>query len=235
MAVISSGVYLLFLQPQTSCLDNVKNGTEEGTDCGGACAPCELKNLKLTVEETKTFPAGGQLSNLLIKINNPSANYGLSNFEYRIDVFDSLGAKVTTVSKTASIGPLEKKYIVIPALAVGEKNVGEVRFSGENLVWQKKETLIPYDVRVKDSLTEVSGDMVTVSGTLLNNSSSNFRTVEVSAILYDKTGTITNVSVTELEAVAAFSETPFKVFFPKIDPAFVDVYKTQIFLEPING
>ncbi|MBI1838779.1 MAG: hypothetical protein HYR95_00535 [Candidatus Colwellbacteria bacterium] len=120
LAVIVGGVYYFYFIPEQSCFDNIKNQNEVETDCGGGCAACELKTLKLQSDAPQVFSAGASRSTILIKIKNPSSNYELPSFDYKIGIVSKFGTPLLRLSGTSYVSPKEDKYLVIPGIDIGE-------------------------------------------------------------------------------------------------------------------
>ncbi|MBI3274242.1 MAG: hypothetical protein HYZ69_03795 [Candidatus Colwellbacteria bacterium] len=236
LAVIVGGVYYFYFIPEQSCFDNIKNQNEVETDCGGGCAACELKTLKLQSDAPQVFSAGASRSTILIKIKNPSSNYELPSFDYKIGIVSKFGTPLLRLSGTSYVSPKEDKYLVIPGIDIDSRDISTVNFSVDNPLWQEVSGTSPKAIGSKSLKTTITSQNVQIDGIFENNSPSQLSLVQIGAILFNKNGEISNASATALEEVRAFSSRPFTVFFPKIiknDSGLIDIdsEKSQIFYE----
>lgn len=231
---LGTGSYFLFFKSEPSCFDNIQNQKEEGIDCGGGCIPCELKSLKIIAEEPKVFPAGN-LSTFIIKVTNPSSNYGTRGFDYSLEIIGQFGAPLRSLTRKTTLASGESKYLVIAGVDVSPKDVSTVKFNVLSYNWESRETLPVYDLKTDKVVVDIFSSTPSVSGKLINNSSLSFTTIRISVVLFDRSGTPVNASQTEIDNIQAFSTTSFTAFFPRLDSmSRLDITKTQVFAEPIN-
>lgn len=212
LLLIAGGIYFFILKPAPSCTDNRQNQKEVGTDCGGPCIPCELKNLNLITEEVKIFPAGDDLVTFLAKVRNPSQNL-VASFSYQFEIDNTFFSQSQGRKGKADIAPETYKYIVVPALPLETKNIKDIHLSITELSWQEKLAFSPDIELTKQTL--VDKNKVTVTGTLSNKSAVNLRTINLTALLFDKQGKILNASLARLEDIPSFSQKSFIIFFPE--------------------
>lgn len=236
-AGIGFAVYYYFLVPKPTCFDGIKNQNEEFVDCGGVCESCELKTLSLINGEAKVFSAGKYKSNVLVRIENPSSNYFLRNFDYEFGVFSNLGTKLFSISKKSSILPEEKKYIVVSGIDADYRDVGKVVFKPINQNWEPVSNLARYDFKTNGLKVGISGGYTEIEGELENVSSLNFSSIRATAVIFDKNGAVLNGGTTELNEIKAFGKTPFKIYLPSLPEitAKMDSTKTKVFYEIIKN
>ncbi|GEM_PF-6706969 len=230
LGVIGGSVYLISSHKEISCFDNIQNGKEEQIDCGGTCITCELKNLKL-INQGPRFFFQEDKTTFLVEINNPSKNYGSRKFDYSLEILGPFGTVTKTVNGVSSINSRESKYIIVPAVQIDSKDIASVKFSANNLNWEPTNSLPKHALEVKNISSTQVDNLFRVSGLIYNNSSENIISLKVSAILFDKTGNMVNVSQTEAKNIGGFNSSNFIVFFPKISLEKINTSKTKVFLD----
>lgn len=236
-AGIGFAVYYYFLIPKQTCFDNLKNQNEEAVDCGGVCESCELKTLSLINDEGKVFSAGKLKSNILVRIENPSSNYFLRNFDYEFNVFSNLGTKLFTIDKKSSILPKEMKYLVVSGIDADYRDVGKIVFKPLNQNWEPVSKLTGYDFKTDGLRVGFSGGYTEVSGEFVNDSSFNFSSILATAVIFDRKGGVLNGGTTELNEIKAFTKTPFTIYLPYSSEITtkVDLAKTKVSYEIIKN
>jgi hypothetical protein len=234
---IGIAVYYNFFIPEQTCFDNIKNQNEEALDCGGVCESCELKTLNLISGEAKAFSAGKLKSNILVRIENPSSNYFLQNFDYEFGVFSGLGPKLFSINNKSSILPKEVKYIVVSGIDTDYHDIGKVVFKPVNQNWEPVSKLANYDFKTNGLKVGISGGYTEVEGEFENVSSLNFSSIRATAVIFTKAGTVLNGGTTELNGIKAFGKTPFKIYLPYLPEitAKMDTAKTKVFYEIIKN
>ncbi|MBI2592766.1 MAG: hypothetical protein HYW37_01205 [Candidatus Colwellbacteria bacterium] len=232
LGVFSLALYKIFLVPSPTCFDNVRNGKEEGIDCGGGCIACELKTLKLITSPVEV-KAVGKKTTLIEKITNPSSNYGLRVFDYNFEIYGSFGVRLATIESRSLIQPSETKYLIAPGVDIDPGSVSTVKLNILNSSWERAENLPNYQyIEIAKTGTASSKDGIEVSGILKNKSAADLKSVKVKAVIFSETGQALNASETEISELRSFSESPFRIFFPKVarEDEF-DLGKTNVFAE----
>ena len=232
VALLAGGVYYFYFIPNPSCFDNIKNQEETEVDCGGSCIDCELLTIALEVDEPQVFSAGNLKSTILGRVVNRSVNYGLNSFEYEFQITNSLGTLLSKPQGRSYILPNEERYLIVPALDIDEREIAKVTLTIPRENWEPKSSLPEYALRLKDIKTIPLAKTVQVSGNLSNDSSKSFASITLVGIILNKKNMISSVSSTELDNVAAFSETPFIIFFPNLKSVHeVSLGSTKVFYE----
>lgn len=230
--LLAGGVYYFYFTQEPSCFDNIKNQEETGVDCGGSCIDCELLTIALQIDEPQVFSSGNLKSTILGRVSNHSLNYGLNSFEYEFQIFNSLGALLSKSQGESYILPGEERYLIVPALDIDKRDIGKVVLNIPRENWEPKSNLPDFTLKLQDVKTAPSARTVQVSGNLANDSSENFLSVTLVGIVFDKKDTALSVSSTKVDDIAAFSETPFAIFFPELKSvAEVNLGATKVFYE----
>ncbi len=208
-------IYFIF-KPDPSCSDGIKNQGETGIDCGGPCGACQQKitHQKLEVKSIELASDGQGGNDILIKVYNPSEEYGARSFQFIIA--DDQGNK--SQSYQDFILPKEEKYIIITGYALnkGATNI-QVGIDNENIDWRRAinyrdPKLIIYNDRYELSTT--GGNYAKIIGLLVNKSAVDYETVKVKGILRDQDGKFLGGSYHIINTLPANSKREFLIQFP---------------------
>ena len=214
--------------PSPTCFDNRQNSGEVGIDCGGQCAPCELKNPKaLSVFWTRLAPAGGDLYDAVALVENQNQALASGDVRYEFSLFDDLGL-VARKTGTAFIYPQERLYVVEPALRTTRKPV-RVEFRVTGIAWRTSHELPPIIVvEHRDYAVTAVGEkkQSMVTADLFNQSSLGFRAFEVTTAVFDVAGNLIGANKVAGEDLAAESRVTIKSLWPSALPG--DVAKIEI-------
>lgn len=209
-----------------SCTDGIQNQEEEGVDCGGPCTSCELRDLRLQIGGVEIIKVGDK-SSLLVRVTNPSKNFGLNNVAYQFQVLGGLGTLLESVDGVLNMGAAEDKHIAVVGLDLDKRDIEEVIFTLDTFEFTDREDLIDYGLRTSGAQTTFPEEVVRVDGLIKNESSSLIPEVVVTAIFYTESGEIANVGDTFLTNLKAFEERNFVISVPRND-FFIDPELTEI-------
>lgn len=212
-ASISYGFIDRFFIIETTCFDNIKNGKEEGLDCGSlACGTqCEPEIMPVEIQSTQLLKIGQGDYDVVAKLYNPNTFYGTSRLEYSIAPFGYSGFTY--------ILPGQSKFIVLTSLKSAQ-DVVDVDLIIKNAQWQKLDmpnNAVSFVVTRKDYHPTQSG--TELDAVLYNNSNYDFDKIDVAVILTDDRGDIVGVSKTDIRTFVAKSERGFNVTWPFTLPA----------------
>lgn len=225
------GIYRFYSAPVSSCFDNIRNQNEESLDCGGPCIPCELKTLKLQIGEPKVFSTGGSRSTIVVPVTDPSLNFGLKEFDYEFQIFSSFGTLLTKLNGQSYISTGETKYLTMAGVDLKSSDIGKVVANVPVQDWVTKNKLLIYNLKFTGVKTTPLAQTVQITGKLVNDSSLGYGATTLTGILLNKKGEIVNASTTKIDSVAAFSQTPFTIFFPNLNVAGVSLSSTKVSYE----
>lgn len=218
LGLLGLGIYDRYFVIPPSCFDNIQNQEESEIDCGGPrCNTCELKHLTLQIGEPTFFDAGQFKTTVLVKITDPSLNYGSKSFNYEFQIINKLGGAIASrpgLSGATYISAGENKYLIVPAVDIDPRDVGRVTINISNQTWELKGNLPAFFFSFENLKMILSGKSPQVSGTLKNNSASTYKAISIIGVILDKQGKIVNASTTQLDNIPSFSSTPFIIFYP---------------------
>ncbi len=186
----------------SSCADGRQNGSETGTDCGGACVLlCPNTAAEPRTIWQRVFPEGGGIASAVLYAENQNKSASAFDAPYQVKVYDSFGLLVAEKRVTAMIPTNGTFAVFAPNLFVGERV--PVRASFERtapIVWRRD--VLPLDAvrvaRLQFSLTP----QPRVEAEIINTTKNSLSALAV-AILYDASGNAVGASQTIMEHIGA--------------------------------
>ena len=220
---VSIGIAVFNATYVPTCIDKLKNQNEEQTDCGGPCAPCELRTLVAPgVSRKLFFQNDGNTVDVGFQIKNPNSDWGANNLEYRIDFLDASGNVFPGAIYGATyVMPNEAKWIIELAKFVPE-GMADVRLTiaTSTLSWLK---LRPYvgdqDFALKEilfkRLAAPQSGYAEITGIIQNKSGFNVENLDVQTIAYDYNKRVLGISKTTIFALRVGEFREFRIFWPR--------------------
>jgi len=240
------GVWYFFLIPDPTCFDGKQNQKERGTDCGGPCGlACEEEYAPepLVIRETAFVPGGdpGEYD-VLVKLYNPNDALGASSLPYIFQLQDASGVVLAETSGEGFILPQETKTF----LAIGLRSAILPQTIAVSFPETKWEKFSGYQERPLISIVnkrynpDSSGPFFSeVTGSIVNESQYDFRTVVVKVVLRDASGMPVAFNQTQMGAVRTKEHRDFRLPWPKAFPGEVvqmdvesdiDIYHEENFI-----
>lgn len=201
--------------PAPTCTDGVMNGEEEGVDCGlSSCGKyCELKLDPPQVILTRLIEAGENDYDFVAEIKNPHPQFGASEIEYELTLFNGDDSELDKEEGVFYILPGQTKHLVLTHITT-EKNVQRVDFKIKSATWQKIESLEGMNLIVKaQKYINLSGGTA-LDANVLNDSDFDFEMVDVDVVMYDSRGDIIAVNRSDVRTFLARTERAFRVVWP---------------------
>ena len=200
LLIIAGGVFLLWkFNPEPSCFDGRLNQNETGVDCGGSCEQVCLVEIKdLRVFWVRALPIAAGQYDVAALISNPNRQYGAKNFAYLIKLIDERGILITTKQGRASLNPEEKFVIYNSRLNVGRRQPARATLEIIELpTWQRVTQTAPALTIRQHSFSNLP--FPTLIAEVGNQTLTEWRDLEVVALLSDAAGNAFAVSSTEVE------------------------------------
>ncbi|OGY64929.1 MAG: hypothetical protein A3E64_00085 [Candidatus Harrisonbacteria bacterium RIFCSPHIGHO2_12_FULL_48_16] len=231
--LIGYGIYSLLIQPAPTCFDNRQNQGEEGVDCGGPCASCELQKLKPIQAGVEIFGIGDS-TNAVLNFSNPNITYGAQSFTYTLNFYGAAREKIFSLTKTSFIYPAEAKKVVIePNLKIDfSKIVGTPEIIISAPTYKSAEEYSEPKTQFRQVKTEISGSIATITGILANRESFKISRAGIGAVTAQKaTGKLAGASKTVLFDIRPFEERAFKIIIPLNAIVRLNELETAVFAE----
>lgn len=202
--------------PNPSCADQKQNQGETGTDCGGPCVPCELKNPKsIQVVWVRALPLGNNSYDLAASIRNPNEVLSSRRLEYEFVLSDRFGV-VLQKSGRSFIFPQDSAYIIEANIKTDRIPV-KVKFNITDPGWELKAVERPnIAVGKKDYRVETIGDKISsvIVSDLTNRTPYNLRETEVRAVIFDRNQNVLGVSKIILDNFRTGTQREVKFIWP---------------------
>ena len=188
--------------PGPSCFDGMRNGKEEGVDCGGSCQAC-VQTLDLQVIDSG-FVVSGRTVDAMARITNPNSGFGLSDFSYDFNFYDSGGAKIYSSKNRSFILPNESKYLVMQALPVRSTPVTmQVEIGQSN--WESLPGIPRVELLLPNPEVRAEGIpfFAQLTGVVINDSDLYFDEIKIAGVLRDFSGRIVGIRETQARGLDA--------------------------------
>ncbi len=202
--------------PAPSCTDGIMNGEEEGVDCGlSVCGKyCELDLDPPRVISTKLIEAGENDYDFVAQIKNPHQQFGASEVEYELILFNGDDNELDKEEGVFYILPGQTKYLVLTHITT-EKNVQRIDFKIKSATWQELDSIEGMNLIVKaQKYTSLSGGGTALDVNILNDSDFDFEMVDIDVVMYNSQGDIIAVNRSDIRTFVARTERAFKVVWP---------------------
>lgn len=227
------GFYFLF-RAKPACNDKIRNQGEEDIDCGGPCAPCEKIPIvaNLNVIEKEIVPAGDNKYDILAKLENPNAQYGVANFEYTFSLIGDDGKVISEEKGSGFILPGQTKYI----LAFNLESQEEPKFFDfkiSSFKWTKFSEYREPDINIYSkefSLVSGGAGFAQFKGKMRNQSDYDFKKITVKAILRDEQGETIAMNETSFNDVRVDEER--EIYLNWVNPFVINPDSVKIEIEP---
>lgn len=229
--------------PDQTCFDNRRNQRELEIDCGGPCAPCELKNPKtIDIFWARAASVRPLMYDVVAEIRNSNEVLYSSNLEYEFTLFDEFGLVARKTGRTF-IFPQEKTYVVEANLNTTREPV-RVEFKVLGVDWQVKKEEIPNLIIEKRDYKIIETDgrkQSVIESGILNRTSFDFREAEIIFVVFDGAGNLLGANRVVIENLFSGSRQSVKSIWPeelmggvaviKIQPR-VNIFDPGVILQP---
>lgn len=205
IAALGIPSFYLFYHPP-SCFDGVKNGDEQGVDCGGSCQKlCASSFLPPSVAWTRFEQVAPQLYNIGAYIVNPNVDGEATGTPYHLALYDNQGMLITDITGTVTLPPHRNTLAFKGAVNVNKRVPAKALFEFTNTPnWHTQaDTLKNLVVADKKYGEDSQGSSLVV--TLGNAGILPIGRTTVYAILYDKDGNAIGFSRTVVDQIPSHS------------------------------
>jgi len=201
-----------------TCFDGLKNGEEEGVDCGGVCkvsCPTQKPDAKPLVVKSIQILQGGDKCDVTATVNNPNGSLGAQHIPYSL--------KWGTVQKQGEffIYPSEERYLAEMNLPCQTVETAQLEIN-DPPEWKLFSGFEKPNLEISNSKFEYlenSYEYAEVSGIITNHSPFDLKEIQIFAIVKDPTGSVIAINRTTVNSLNVSEKREFRIFwthpFPK--------------------
>jgi hypothetical protein len=212
-----------FFYKAPSCFDGVKNGDEQGIDCGGSCQKlCASAFIPVTVAWTRfeqVIPGEYNVGAYLI---NPNTDGGAKGVPYHFVLYDQSGVPVSDTKGTVTIPPHRNTLAFQAAVSTAESVPVRAffEFTAPPDWIKENDTLAPLQIADKNLTTGVGTSLAV---TLHNSAVVPLDHLDVYAVLYDKDGNTLDFSKTIVDRVPAQGDSIAPFTWPAVHSNVISI------------
>ncbi len=216
LTLLSFGVFWKIFYRTPTCSDGIKNGDEQGVDCGGSCQNiCSNETISPIVLWAKVFNVSGDLYSAVALVENPNLNSTNPNANYKFSIYDT-NNKLITVKEGQTLIPKGKRFAVFESGIVlkGLKpKSAEFEFTAFS-PWQK-------DTSAEPTITLNYGELTSTStsprifGSISNNSLQDVSKIELTVLVLDSNENAVAASRSYVDNLSSHSSQDFVFTWPK--------------------
>ncbi|MCR4328651.1 MAG: hypothetical protein NUV53_04030 [Patescibacteria group bacterium] len=235
---IPAGIYLAFLKPAPTCTDGIRNGDEQGIDCGGvcvkACIPADILPLEAPAG-MRIIPLDNTHTSFFAEVINPNVGYAATRFRYAVTVERKTGSNML-FSGTSYIYGGQVRALVFPNLELSDSDITNVKIEFSDSEWIPSSSWMRPQFRVLNIATQQDppegGGTLVAEGELVSDEVISFPSVEIVAVFIGRFGEVAGVSRTEVSSVSPAIPVRFTVTHPDISD--VNASATRIMISALR-
>ncbi len=222
-------IYTIFFYKEPNCFDEIKNGREDGIDCGGVCElVCPFSTALPQVFWARAFEIETGVYNIAGLVENPNFDVK-AKVVYLFQIYNDENILIEEFFGDIELYPNEKRTIFEPAVNTGFQKIGRVFLKVVEVpIWTKSEQRTKTLV-VKSRLLEDTDTVPKLQVSLTNTSISPERDVIVTVVLTDRDENVHQVSRTYLEYIERGSTET--VFFTWPKPFDKEIVKIDVYTD----
>ncbi len=201
-------------------MDGIKNGQEEGVDCGTlACGKaCESPIQTVSVQNVQLAQTTVGDYDAAIQIHNPNSEYGVLNGSLDLVMGDQI------LSRQFYMLPGQTKFVVLSALKNIPAGVTPMA-TVKSVEWEKVSA--PQDnpfVISRESGPSFSGGQTMYEAIITNVSNFDFDNVDVVAVVTDGAGNLITTNTSNIQTFFSKSDRSVKMTWPFTVPSGAKVH-----------
>lgn len=215
--------------PVPTCFDDRRNGGEIDVDCGGPCAPCELKNPRpLSIFWARAARVGVERYDAVALAENANETLSSAAVRYEFTLFDELGV-IGRKTGVTYIYPQERRYIIEPGITTSREPV-RIEFTILGVEWQalRPETPILVIEKRAYAVEEQDGkEQGVAEAQILNGGTLGLREVAVDFIVFDEGGNVIGANTVAVEDFSGDESRAVRSIWP--EPLAGTVGKIEVY------
>ncbi|MDE2040996.1 MAG: FxLYD domain-containing protein [Patescibacteria group bacterium] len=195
-------IHSVFYKPAT-CFDGMKNGNEQGVDCGGSCTKlCPSSFVSPIVAWKRYQMIAPGVYNIAAYIINPNTAVGAKNVPYRMALYDTSGQPLTELDGMVTLPPHRNTLAFAGGVKVsGIPAASFFQFTDAPNWVRQTDPLSSLVVGAKDYSEDDRSSRLQV--TLSNTGVTSLQNIAVYVVLYDASGNTLGFSKTVIDSIPA--------------------------------
>lgn len=226
---------IIFKKP--TCLDNKKNGTETGIDCGGSCSlMCKSDISDPSVLWSRAFLVVGSNYNLVAFVENRNKSSAVLTASYEFRIYDTDNKLLGRREGKTFIPPNQQFAVFESRFDSDQSKIKTVTFEFLSpLIWVKKSpTLQTLPIFVNNIIFDNNKDTPNLSAVVNNNSIYDLGEFDVIAILYDAERNAINASKTHKDNLLSNNNLPVVFTWPEPLSALPVTEDIMVLINPFS-
>ncbi len=202
VALLGTGVWLVFFYHAPSCSDGVQNKDEVGVDCGGSCKKlCQAP--RVSALWVRAVPVAQGVYHAVALVRNPETDAGTSALPYTFSLYDDKDILIAERRGTMRLEPNDIVPLFEANIITGNRIPARTFIDFGQSVWEK---MVKSDNPIRIVSQSLDQDALTLSAHIENLTALSIVSTAVTALLYDVDGTLVNASQTTITDLPARAE-----------------------------
>lgn len=196
--------YWLSHQKPPTCFDGKMNQDEKGVDCGGACAlVCPGGAKPLSILWTKVFPVRDGVYDIVSVAENSNLSIGAPSIPYTVKLYDKNGAVIAQKDGVTYAKPNERFFIFDGNMLTGAGVAvrGTIEFTKSFRWYTQQPDLVEKKLVIENKSLSGLDKKPRLTATITNDSSTVYRDIDVTAVIYDAKNQPVGVSATKVDKI----------------------------------
>ena len=217
------------------CTDGIKNGQEEGVDCGTlACGQACVSPIQaLVIQDIQLVKTPVGDFDLAVMVYNPNFDFGADLADYSLIIIDSNEKEIFRQAHSFYILPGQTKYIALTSI----KDIPDGSSVGiqiKSVNWKKISSPQNINFIITREAITPENNQTTYQAVITNNSNFDFDTIDVNMIATDSSGVIIATNRTNFQTFLSQTNRSINVVWPFVLPTDVRI-KTEVNTNVFNN
>lgn len=201
IAAVSVPLWRAFNKPPT-CSDSKQNQNERGIDCGGVCSlACKEDVSPLVIEWSRAFKVEDGTYDVVAFVENQNGTYGVKKAIYHFKIYDKDNILIAEKFGKTYVREREKFAVFETGIKTGKRIPQRVFFEfAPDMSWEKVSAK-SINISTKNKVIIDTESTPRLNVTIINESFSPVKNLDIIAILYDINDNALSVSSTNISSM----------------------------------